>query len=40
MRMRQTVKWLWGLALTMALAIAPAAPALADETCQSPSCPR
>ena len=40
MRMRQTVKWLGGVALAMAVALAPAAPARADETCQSPFLPK
>src|SRR5512139_815606 len=40
MRMRPTVTWLCGVALAMAVTIAPAPPALADETCQSPYLPK
>jgi len=40
MRMRETASWLRRFALMLALALAPAAPALADETCQSPFLPK
>ena len=40
MRMRPIVQWLGGLVLATAVALAPAAPARADETCQSPFLPK
>ncbi|HTG10545.1 MAG TPA: selenium-binding protein SBP56-related protein [Candidatus Eisenbacteria bacterium] len=38
--MRPIVQWLGGLVLATAVALAPAAPARADETCQSPFLPK
>ena len=40
MRMRPIVQWLGGLVLATAVALAPAASARADETCQSPFLPK
>ena len=40
MRMRPIVQWLGGLVLATAVALAPAAPTRADETCQSPFLPK
>jgi selenium-binding protein 1 len=40
MRMRPIVQWLGGLVLATAVVLAPAAPARADETCQSPFLPK
>ena len=40
MRMRPIVQWLGGLVLATAVTLAPAAPARADETCQSPFLPK
>ena len=40
MDMERIVKWLRGLAAAAAIGLVPAAPALADETCQSPFLPK
>ena len=40
MRMRPIVQWLGGAVLALAVALVPAAPARADETCQSPFLPK